>query len=215
MRKGFLLIAVIAFGIFTAASAMASPICNGATKNLVANCGFETGDLTSWIISGNTANPGGNYYGVDGFDANSGNYGAYMSEDAIDGGTSPVVLSQILTTKVGDVYQITFSLEQDTAPDGTTVHTFDSSFGGAALLDLAPTAGSPGSVGVFNQYTFTETATSTSTDLSFSFRNDDWYWSFDDVSVVDTSVPAPEPSSCVLMGAAVLALAGLKRITAA
>lgn len=201
MRKTLLVAAVIAFGI---CSAMADT-CNGVSSNLVSNCGFETGDFTGWTIGGNTANPGGFYYGVDNFDAHSGNFGAYMSEDAIDGGTSPVSLSQTLTTGAGTSYLVSFWLEQDTAPDGTTVHSFDATWDGNAILDLTPTASNPGTVGSWTEYTFSEVATGSTSTLAFDFRNDDNYWSLDDVSAV------PEPASCMLIGSALFGLLGLRR----
>lgn len=203
MRKILLLIAVIALGI---SSALAD-VCNGAANNLVSNCGFETGDFTSWTVGGNTANPGGNYYGVDAFDAHNGNFGAYMSEDAIDGGTSPVTLSQSLTTKSEETYTVSFWLEQDTTPDGTTVHSFSASWDGSTIENIAPTASKTLASGVWDEYTFSEVGTGGAETLSFDFQNDDNYWSFDDVSV--NSVP--EPSSCMLIGSAVFGLLGLRR----
>lgn len=171
--------------------------CNtGANAaDIVLNCAFQTGTFANWTISGNIANPGGYYYGVDMFDAYPGppasTYGAYMSQDQITGGESPVDLSQILPTVVGKTYQITFYLMQDNAPSAGYSHSFGATWGGTTLLSLAPTVASPGLVGVWTEYTFSEVATSASEALNFSFVNDDSYWSFDDVS----ATPVPEPSS--------------------
>ena len=200
MRKSFSVLVLMFCGFCCASQPMfGSSICAGITPNLVTNCGFETGDFTSWTIGGNSLNPGGNYYGVDAFDANSGNFGAYMSQDFIDASTAPVTLSQTLTTTVGKAYAVTFWLEQDTAPTVGYTHLFSATWAGTTtILSLTPTVAIPGPVGVFTKYTLEETATSTSTTLTFTFENDDNYWSFDDVSVT----PAPEPSTGLLGGIA-------------
>ena len=214
MRKTLLAVALtLVCGLWSASQAKAgSSICDAVVSNLVANCGFETGDFTGWTLSGNTTNPGGNYYGVDAFDASSGNYGAYLSEDEI-ASTSPLVLSQVLPIQTGKNWDvtITFWLEQDTAPTTGYTHTFSASLGGDTLLSLTPTVALPGPNGVWTQYTFTVADSAiTSGLLSFTARNDDSYWSLDDVSVV-----APEPSSVLLVGTALGALLLLRRVTAA
>jgi hypothetical protein len=209
MHKAFAVLTAVSCGFWGASQAKAASICDAAAGNLVANCGFETGDFTSWTLSGNTLNPGGEYYGVDTIDANSGTYGAYMSQDFLDDGTAPVDLSQTLTTNPGDTYSISFYLEQDTTPYGGYTHMFSAAFGGTNLVTLTPTPASPGTVGSFTDYTFSETAAGASTALNFSFENDDTYWSFDDVSVTDTTTP--EPSTYLLAGIALSALLLLKR----
>jgi hypothetical protein len=197
MHKTFSVLALICCGLWSASQAKAASICAAIPHNLVSNCGFETGDFTSWTISGNTANPLGTYYGVDNLDASSGNYGAYMSQDYIDGGTAPVDLSQLLTTIPGDLYTVTFFLEQDTAPTLGYTHAFTATLGGTSV-SLTPTTANPGPVGTFTEYAFSGTATAASTPLVFTFENDDNYWSLDDVS----AVLAPEPSTYLLAGTA-------------
>jgi len=208
MRKVFLVTALVAFGLWSAMPALAGSgsQCDAIAGNLVQNCGFETGDFTDWTISGNTANPGNNYYGVDGFDAHSGNFGAYMSEDLINSALS-VNLSQTLATTAGQTYLVTFWLEDDTAPTAGYNRSFTALWGATTLLSLTPTASNPGPVGVWTEYTFAVTATSASTLLEFEFINDDSYWSFDDVSAVQT----PEPSTALLAVAALSAMLLLRR----
>ena len=175
------------------------------------NCGFETGDFTGQTLGGNTLNPGGNYYGVDAFDANSGNFGAYMSQDFLDAGTTPLTLSQTLATSIGTTYIVSFWLEQDTAPQLGYTHQFSASWGGTNLLSLTPSIALPGPTGVFTQYSFAQTATASSTALQFTFENDDNYWSFDDVSVSAAVTVGPEPSTVVLAAMALSLVMLLRR----
>lgn len=195
IRKGFSFLALIVCGL-CCASPLRADACT-SPRNIVTNCGFETGNLSGWTVGGNSLNPGGNYYGVDALDAHSGTYGAYMSQDYVDGGTAPVTLNQTLPTIAGDVYDITFWLEQDSAPTTGYTHAFSVIWNGTTVLTLMPTVASPGVVGSFVDYSVIATATGPTTTLQFSFENDDNYWSFDDVSVT-----TPEPSSAGLLGAA-------------
>ena len=181
----------------TPALAELASICDQVPGNSVVNCGFEMGDFTRWALSGNTSNPGGFYYGVDAIDAFSGNFGAYLGPLG-----APLDLSQSLATQTGAEYSISFWLEQDTLPTPGYVHDFSASFGGLLLLSLV----NPGTTGWIN-YSFVETATSSITPLQFSVRNDDTYWSFDDVSVSQV----PEPSATFLTGIVLCSLLALRR----
>jgi len=206
IRKLSTFLALIVCGFLSSAPQAKADVCSALVNgqpNIVNNCGFETGSFSSWTIGGNTANPGGNYYGVDSFDAHSGNNGAYVSQDYVDGGTVPVTLSQTLSTTPGSEYVVSFWLDQDTAPTAGYNHAFSAVFGGTTMLTLSPTVAAPGTVGSFVEYTFDEVATSATTTLQFSFENDDSYWSFDDVSVATMT---PEPSTLFSAGAALAAL---------
>ena len=197
MKIALSVLALFFCGFCSSRPAMASSVCEAVSGNLVSICGFETGNFVGWTISGNTGYPGGAYYyGVDASDANSGKFGAYMSQDFIDGGIAPVDLSQTFATTPGEMYSFTFRLEQDSAPTLGYAHALAASWGGTTVLDLTPTVAHPGTVGSFTEYSFTETATGPSTVMQFDFENDDSYWSFDDVSVS----PTPEPSTYLLAG---------------
>jgi hypothetical protein len=121
-----------------------------------------------------------------------------------------VSLGQNLATTVGTSYQVTFWLEQDTAPAVGYTHAFTAQWGGATILSLTPTVSSPGPVGVWTEYTFTETATSASTLLNFLFENDDSFWSFDDVSVVALAA-TPEVPTGLLAASGLCALLMFRR----
>jgi hypothetical protein len=197
--RTFYTLLVVFCGLVGLESQAKADVCNIA-GNEVLNCAFQTGNFAGWTLSGNTNNPGGNYYGVDTFDAYPGPppsvYGAYLSQDEIDGGENPLNLSQTLATIAGDTYQITFYLMQDTAPVPGYNHSFDATFGATTLLDLL----NPATSGVWTEYTFSETATAASTALNFAVVNDDNYWSFDDASVVNTTAAAvPEPAGWLLL----------------
>ena len=169
-----------------------------ADSNLVTNGGFETGDFTGWTLSGNTANPGV-FYGVDNFDANSGNYGAFLGAVG-----SPITLSQTLSTEAGDNLVVSFAVAQNlflTDPTGST-NTFLVTLGGATLLSLS----NPASIGAYQVYTFDLTAAASSLVLNITSQNNTDYWSLDDVSVT-----APEPQTLMLLGPALAGLALLRR----
>ena len=40
--------------IVVASSAWSQDVCQSVSTNLIVNCGFETGDLSGWTLSGNT-----------------------------------------------------------------------------------------------------------------------------------------------------------------
>jgi len=169
-----------------------------ADTQLVTNGGFETGDFTGWTLSGNTANPG-IFYGVDGFDANSGAFGAYLGAVS-----TPITLSQTLSTTTGDNLVVSFAVAQNldlADPTGST-NTFLVSLGGTTLLSLS----NPTSFGSYSVYTFDLTAASSSLVLNITSQNNTDFWSLDDVSVT-----APEPATLMLIGPGLAGLALLRR----
>jgi hypothetical protein len=195
MRTFFSAICAMLCLVAVQRQAVAGPVsaCNAISTNLVANCGFETGDVTSWTLSGNDVPMElGNLYGVEGTDPldgiapNSGSDQAYFTDlDA-----NATTLSETLTTIPGLLYQISWYLAQDTAPAGNYTNLFSASFGGTSLTSLTavPVEG-------YTQYTFAGRAATASTVLSFTLGNDLGEFLLDDINVS----PAPEPGTWLLL----------------
>jgi hypothetical protein len=209
MRTFITLSFVFSCLLMVQAQAKAASICDAAAGNLVANCGFESGDFTSWTLSGNDV-PGeeGNLYGVEGVDPidsiapNSGNFQAYFA-DLVANSTT---LSQTIATNPGDTYAISFYLAQDTDPASGGPgygNAITASFDGNTLIDATdiPVEG-------YTEYSYTEMASDPSSALDLVLGNDLGEFLVDDVVVTDTSVVTPEPSAWLLMLAA-CAIAGI------
>jgi len=217
MRTFFTLSFVFSCLLMVQGQGKAASICDAAVGNLVANCGFETGDFTSWTLTGNDVPAEeGNLYGVEGVDPidsiapNSGNDQAFFADLV----ANAITLSQVITTNPGDTYAISFYAAQDTAP-GTSFcgsvlcsNQFSTSFDGISLMNLVavPVQG-------YTQYSFVATPTDASSALNLVLGNDLGEFLVDDVVVTDTSAVTPEPSAWFLMLAAcaITGVAGVKK----
>jgi len=210
MRIVFALSFVMVLVLAGACPANAKPLvtpsaCDAVLTNLVTNCGFEIGDLTGWTLGGNTTNPpgglDGSEYGVDAGDARTGNDGFYAGPAG-----AAMSLSQNLSLLPNTTYLIRFWLEQDTVNTDTTdyTHAFAAAFDGTVLMGLM----NPAAAGSFVSYTFAVTtgATVVTPSLQFGFRNDDNYWSLDDVVVAQAPSTVPEPASLMPMGTSMVML---------
>jgi len=139
-------------------------VCAGIAGNLVLNCGFETGDFTSWTRSGDLG-----FTSIDAGSAHSGNFG-------LD--TGPVgglgFIAQNLPTTPGATYNLRFWLRN---LGGTPNHvTVD--WGGANIFDSSDLAAFG-----YTEYCWSGTAPSDSTELKFGFQQVPSFFHFDDVSV--------------------------------
>jgi len=139
-------------------------LCDRVPGNLVANCGFETGDFTSWIRSGD---PG--FTSIDAASAHSGMFG-------LD--TGPVgnlgFIEQPLATTPGGTYQLCYWL----ANQGGPTNEFQVIWDGSIIRDLVDAQPFP-----YAQTCHDVMASGDTTTVKFGFRQDPSFLWFDDVSV--------------------------------
>jgi hypothetical protein len=208
MRTGSMIFATLFLSVVLVPTAKAD-LCT-MPSNLVANCGFETGDFSSWTLTGNDV-PGGltNLYGVEGNDIfplpggtnpNSGLSQAFFDDQFAD----PTTLSQSIATTPGTQYAIAFYMAQELLGPGTVHNSLLLTFGGTTLTALTnvPAEG-------YTLFTTVGTATGASTQLSLTLGNDIGEFLIDDISVISTQTPEPATGLMILTAGA--AAAGLYR----
>ena len=195
------------------AALTAADICGSVAGNVVANCGFETGNFTDWTLTGNLqGGPQGNYYGVNSGFQNSGSYSAYFGVQG-GGGTNigslgPFLdLSQAIPVSSNEYYRLIFYLQDYTAPTPGYQQYFAAYVNGVQLNALQnPT--DPALIGSYEAFSYLVNpvpSVNGTAELSFLFQNDDSFWFLDDVSAVPIG-PTPEPASVALVAVALAAL---------
>ncbi len=147
--------------------------CGSAAGNLVANCGFETGNTNSWTAS-NFAN---GWDVVVTTPVNSGNYAMRIGNDNSYGAA---VLSQTIADTPGVSYTFSFYLQSQSYG---TVKSFQAMWNGSTLLNLGPTLNSAFG---WTQYSFTVTGTGSDT-IKFQAISDPGYFYLDDVVVTNVA----------------------------
>jgi len=179
-----------------AALVLATFFAGAAQANLVTNPGFETGNFTGWVLSGDTS-----FTSVDGFAPHSGSFGAFLGT-SIPIPIFPITfpstgsITQTLATTVGVSYAIEFWLNTAVKPNFLSV-----SFDGIVLDSLTNITTSPmvqPHDPNYKLFSYTALASSASTDLVFTFQHDFWVWDLDDVSV-EAATAVPEPGSLPLV----------------
>ncbi len=176
----------------------------------VGNGGFETGDLTDWILDGSTdlvfalAGDDADVAGMaalpgqpDELFVRSGLYGAYLGEFAWNGYPAMGSLSQTVATAAHQQYLVSFWLT--CVPDSqgiTTNNAFIAKWNNSVLYAKS-------NLGAFGwtNLQFVAPVTTTSTTLEFDFNNDPGAFGLDDVGV--EPVPAPVIQSVVCAGGTV------------
>jgi len=208
MKTTAALMAVVLGCLVWVSPGRAEEACVSVPNNLVANCGFETGSFTSWMLSGNDVpSELDNLYGVEGTDPldgivpNNGSYQVYIGDLV----SNSVTLSQTLNTQAGTIYTVSWCLAQDTPVEGAYSNAFSASFDGVALVSLTavPVEG-------YTLYSYTGLATSSSTVLSLTMGNGLGQFLLDDVDV-----STPEPSAFPLLAGVSVAAWILRRRLAA
>lgn len=176
-------------------SAHAGPIgCYAVAGNIVANCGFETGDTTSWKTLGDA----GGGVGATNADSNTGTYSLALVGGGPDSG-SEAEAYQSLSTQSGTTYDLTFYVKGSFSGTAFTevVVAGLSQLGAWTVFDSL-------SLSSWTKESFTFTADSNKVVL-YAFlagRDPTGTLYFDDFSVTPQAVP--EPGSLALLGTGIL-----------
>jgi hypothetical protein len=179
---------------------VAAAMCGSAdAANLVLNPGFETGDFTDWVVTGDGV-------AIDTTFPNTGCCDAVFSATAVDPDVG--VLSQTLSTETGKTYTLSFAVLDEAGFSGDT---FTVQFGGFSTMITGDQAAPPGNLpSLYTAETFIVPAAdiiSGTTVLRFKGLNDPILgadWNLDDVSVTAAAVPEPRAWTLLFIGFAAL-----------
>lgn len=141
-------------------------VCDHVPGNLVANCGFETGDFTSWTRSGDQS-----WTSIDPGSGHSGMFGLVSGPTADLG----FIAQNLATTPGGGSYSVCYWLGNIGRPP----NRFQVSWGGTVLRDVSDLEPWSGYV----QFCHDVVAPTDTTELKLGFLNPASFFFFDDVSV--------------------------------
>jgi trimeric autotransporter adhesin len=163
-----------------------------AGDNLLANGGFESGDLSGWNLAGNTDQVGVDNVSFDGSFA--GLFGAIGSEG---------ILSQDVETTAGQQYLLDFRLSGG-GDDGAD---FSVNWNGDALAALADV-----SLPDYSEFQYVVSGADGLSHLEFALRNDPDFWRMDDITLRPLLPGAIVPSQESTSGAIAFADADLSDV---
>jgi hypothetical protein len=193
---------ILAMNARMSAFALAITLAGLARANLVVNGGFETGNLSGWIQSGDPASSGASAgLGINGgFLQPDGEFVAWFGEHASAGG-----ISQSIAANAGDVVSLSLWIESD--GNSASLSLFSLSFDGATLPSPLVNISSPFS---WRQFTYSGLLIrENDPQLAFSFGPGPNYWYLDDISV--NPVPVPGAESAFLCALAAIGGIGTRR----
>jgi len=188
----------LVFNSFVGCAVVASLNCLAHAQNLITNGSFETGNFSSWTVSGDP-----DYSKVVDF-----SYGYFHPEDGKDYAMlgsigSESYLSQTVPTNPGSNYDISFYL----ASDGGANNQLSVEAGSNVLLDLSNIPASN-----YTLYSEDFVATSSATTIAIGTEDDPGYLLLDNVNMVDPPLAAPLPSPLVMSGLLIAGCFGVRRL---
>ncbi len=160
-------------------------------QSLPLNGGFEAGDFSDWILTGDNST----YDFVDNgsvlpFTAHSGFYFMSLGEPTLPMAT----LFQNIPTFAGQPYSLTFYFANPDIGGGTAPNEFSVSWNGTTLSDQV----NVGTLNTWNARQFNVLATNTVSTLTFAAYNLNSFFGIDDVSL--TALPLPNLTAMVQNG---------------
>ena len=165
--------------------------------NIVVNPGFESGFLPGWVVNNNVSPWFIDSIPNSGTNDIANQCGGAGCLDSLNG----AFFYQDLPTVIGNTYTLTFWAFVEGAPGQTD--EIKVTWGGATALDIVNPAVPDD---VYFQYSVSNLlATSSTTRLKFFGRDDPGILGVDDISV-----STPEPSTLLMISAALLIFAGLR-----